>query len=316
MCQIHFKASAEIQPPLETVPNDGPFTFVVSDSAFASPLTIVVAETGSSIFGTALSDVSTRLNESLRSASTFDNLPQDINCELTTFVKRLIAKNKSVLRLLQQEMHKYDGHELCNGGVYWSDDGTNWIEIGGGTLGGAVSIKPLYRLDGDWRKHVQSLLDAGEEALLATQHLHEAERAGGGRFQWIEATIAAELAIKEILVRLEPKLEVLLLEVPSPPLKKLYGEVLKAITGEESPHRSALHKGAEKRNQLIHRPQSLKLDPQEVVDYLQDVRSAIKHLLKIDRKRRNHSASAQTDVVLKAVSSEIADRKESPQSSL
>ena len=179
MCQIHFKAFAEIQSPLETEPNDGPFEFVVSDSAFAGPITICVAETGSSIFSTALRNVSNRLYESLKSASTFDNLPNDIGSELTNLIRQLNAKNKSVLRLLQQEMHKYTRHELCNGGVYWSDDGTNWVEIGGGTLGGAVSIKPLYRLDRDWRKHVQSLLDAGEEALLATQHLHEAERAGG-----------------------------------------------------------------------------------------------------------------------------------------
>ncbi len=292
MCQIHFKVSAEIHAPLETVPNDGPFKFVVSDSAFASPVTIVLSETGSSIFSTALSQVSTRLHDSLSLASTFDNLARDIDVELTTLVRRLSTKNRSVLRLLKQEMHKYDRYELCNGGVYWSDDSANWIEICGGTLSGAFSAHPLFRLDAGWRKHVQSLLDAGEESLIATQHLHEAERSSGLEFQWIEATIAAELAIKEILIRLEPKLEVLLLKVPSPPLGKLYGEVLKAVTGEEYPKRGVLQKGADKRNELVHRPQSDELDPQKVVDYLQDVRSAIEHLLKVDRQRRNQSASA------------------------
>ena len=119
------------------------------------------------------------------------------------------------------------------------------------------------------------------------QHLWEAHRSSGGRFQWIEATIAAELAVKEMLAGMEPNLRPLLMEVPSPPLRKLYGSVLEAVAGERSPYVKELHEGAERRNKMIHRPEHEEPNDQEVINYLNVVSAAIRHLLKLHRTRRS-----------------------------
>ena len=96
---------------------------------------------------------------------------------------------------------------------------------------------------------------------------------------WIDATIAAELAIKEFLITYKPEVEVLLLEVPSPPLYKLYGSILKSYTGEKSPKVKELAEGAKIRNLLVHKPEQTNIDHQEAIDYVSDVEFAIGHLL-------------------------------------
>lgn len=297
MCKMHFRVTAEIQPAFDTIPTDGPFRFTVLDSTFIGPLEIVVNETGTEICSSVQAAISHELHESLVSDISRCDLEQRLAEELSSHTTRLSAKNKSVLRLLQQELHKYQPHELFNGRMFWSNDGAEWHPILGGTLSGAIRAEPCFRLDVEWKQHIQWLLDRNEQPLLASQHLHEAERAHGKRFSWIEATIAAELAIKEVLVRLEPKFKVLLLEVPSPPLRKLYGEILQAVAGEKSPHQSAIHQDSEQRNRLIHRPEQYNIEPQEVSDYLQSVRSAIQHLLTLDRRRstfRDDDAGTQS----------------------
>jgi hypothetical protein len=144
-------------------------------------------------------------------------------------------------------------------------------------------LRPRYSLDAEWKDHIQAIFDLHEEPLIAFEHLHEARRHRGTRFTWIEATIAAELAIKEALARLEPRLTPVLLEVPAPPLYKLYGVILENVAGEKSPYVGQLQKGAEMRNRLVHRPEAIRLDPQEVVDYVAVVDRAIWHLVGLCR---------------------------------
>jgi len=70
-----------------------------------------------------------------------------------------------------------------------------------------------------------------------------------------------------------------LLEVPSPPLNKLYGTVLQQYGGESSPWKNKIAKGAEVRNKLLHIPHHEAIDPWEANEYVDDVQSAIYHLL-------------------------------------
>jgi len=125
---------------------------------------------------------------------------------------------------------------------------------------------------------------AGDQPLLAAQHLHEARRHRGTRFRWIVATTAAELAIKEALLRMEPKFAPLLLEMPSPPLGRLYSSVLEAVSGERSPFLRAIQKGVEIRNRLVHRPSEPDPDPQDAADYVSDVDGALRHLRRLCRR--------------------------------
>lgn len=106
-----------------------------------------------------------------------------------------------------------------------------------------VSSGSRHPLDDDSFQLITESLDTNISPLLAMRHLHRAKHERSPHHQWIDATIAAELAIKEVLSRAIPELEVLLLNVPSPPLSKLYGEILKTYLGEESPYRKKSLKG-------------------------------------------------------------------------
>lgn len=87
----------------------------------------------------------------------------------------------------------------------------------------------------------------------------------------IYAAYAAELAIKEFLIEYTKKkytkkddngdsplvdspVESLLLELPSPPLQTLYGEVLKSYTGKGSPKYNEMGALNRERNSLMHKP--------------------------------------------------------------
>ena len=157
----------------------------------------------------------------------------------------------------------------------------------------------LHSLDTDWQTHIQLLLNMNERPFLAFEYLHEARRSTD-RSAWINGTIAAEMAIKEALTRIEPRLASLLFEVPSPPLNKLYGSVLESVAGEKSPYVKLLQKGAEMRNRLVHKPEEIVLDAQKVVNYVNMVEEAVWHLIRLCRRpylndlhSMSHARSAQ-----------------------
>ena len=125
---------------------------------------------------------------------------------------------------------------------------------------------------------LQRCLDNGWTPLLAMRHLYRAIQEPTPRFKWIDATIAAELAVKEALLRKHPNIEPLLIHMPSPPLSKLYGELLEHYLGERSPYLKTINKGVEKRNQLVHRPTDTQVTCEEADEYVDQVMKAIHHL--------------------------------------
>ena len=89
------------------------------------------------------------------------------------------------------------------------------------------------------------------------------------------------MAIKEILIRIEPNLEVILTILPSPPLEKLYGEVLESLLGVK-PSKSDLNKlkwGAIRRNKLVHSIEDEPPSWKEANDYNHFINQKIKWLL-------------------------------------
>ncbi|MCK4354714.1 MAG: hypothetical protein KAW83_05615, partial [Dehalococcoidia bacterium] len=109
--------------------------------------------------------------------------------------------------------------------------------------------------------------------------------------QWIYATMAAELAIKEILVRIEPKLQVILETLPSPPLNRLYGDVLESVAGVRSTSLSKLQNGARRRNELVHNPRSPTPTFNEVKEYINFIEDMIRWLLKEWRRIKREEAA-------------------------
>lgn len=135
-----------------------------------------------------------------------------------------------------------------------------------------------YRVDHNFLRWVPILVEEDIEPLFGFTHLHKAFLETNTRHQWIDATTAAELGIKEFYGLYKPDLGTLLQHLPSPPLSKLYGEVLQSYTGTKSPMVSFLSKGAEQRNLLIHRPRQAAPGEHETDLYLHRVQIALMHL--------------------------------------
>ena len=136
-----------------------------------------------------------------------------------------------------------------------------------------------HPLDEETINLIQTSLDNQIKPLTAMKYLHRAFHENLPHHKWIDATIAAELAIKEVLCIAKPELEILLLEMPSPPLTKLYGDILEEYLGEASPYKSKIKKGIEVRNKLVHRHDTSYINGQEAIIYVENIGKAILHLL-------------------------------------
>ena len=162
-------------------------------------------------------------------------------------------------------------------GLAWSQDAGVFHPFPG-LLSGSFGFKYSIPLNEQTRRGLQEGLDKGYKPFLAMRHLYRAMQESTPRFKWIDATIAAELAIKEFLARAHPELEVLLVHLPSPPLQKLYREVLEKCTGVRSPYWKELDQGSQKRNKLVHQPEAIAVTESEAFEYVNTVMKAIHHL--------------------------------------
>jgi hypothetical protein len=147
-----------------------------------------------------------------------------------------------------------------------------------GLIGGAMGFRHSMPLNDETRSALQEGLDKDFRPFLAMRHLYRAMQESSPRFKWIDATIAAELAIKEFLARKQPDLEVLLVHLPSPPLLRLYREVLEKHAGEKSPYWKELDNGSQKRNKLVHQHEAIVVTEAEAIEYASVVMKAIHHL--------------------------------------
>ncbi|OCL26281.1 hypothetical protein U472_09730 [Orenia metallireducens] len=172
-------------------------------------------------------------------------------------------------------------NQLSSKRQYWlSKD--EWIRIGT-PITAEVNVYPKFNISPFTEKYIQKSLEGNcWTPFIAFNHLHKAKKDTDIRYKWIHATIAAELAIKEFYIQFKPELESLLLEMPSPPLRKLYGKILEEYSGERSPYVSEIHKGVSIRNKLIHRPvEKLNIDKEKVEEYIQIIEKAIFHLISL-----------------------------------
>jgi len=162
-------------------------------------------------------------------------------------------------------------------GLAWSSDQVQFHAFPN-LISGQLSYKTNIPLVPHIVVALQEGLDTGYKPFLAMRHLYRAIQEQNPRFKWIDATIAAELAVKEFLARGKPELESLLVHLPSPPLSKLYGEVMLQYVGVKSPYVKKLNEGAQKRNQLVHQPQVVDISEAEAIEYVSMVMKAIHHL--------------------------------------
>jgi len=235
---------------------------------------------------TVISDVKPEVIKILKTAD-YDKLGDVEKNELRKITSPIVESMRQLVGLIKQEHSRFDISDgmIANVKNEWSLGYNKWYST---PRGGLIISGTTYGLGNmnDWRaRELQELLSENEQALVATSYLHQAINARSTRYQWIYATIAAELAIKEILARIEPKLEVILETLPSPPLNKLYGVVLESVTGVKSEGLRKLQEGAERRNKLLHSLgdyDSPSYD--EVHEYIHFIDGRINWLLKLWRK--------------------------------
>ncbi len=159
---------------------------------------------------------------------------------------------KEVLSHIKYFLSYYDFSENLISGKSreWRVSNGNWVSIPS-SFSCTIDEFKIQQIDENLCKDIQSTIDEEIKPLLALCHLHRAKNERIPKYKWIDATIAAELAIKEILLRKKPDLEVILLDLPSPPLHKLYGSILEYYLGERSPYLKIINNGVKIRNRLV-----------------------------------------------------------------
>jgi hypothetical protein len=212
----------------------------------------------------------------------YDKLSDGEKTELHGITRPVREAVKRFAGLLKQELHRYNIKDelIANVRIEWSLGDNQWHSTPRGLMVD-VRASSLGNLNEKTANHLQELLLGDEEALVATSYIHHARNSMNRRYQWIYATIAAELAAKEILVRIEPKFQVILEELQSPPLNKLYGKVLQSVAGVKLPGSDLekLRQGAIKRNKLVHNPKSATPTFDEVTEYIDFIEDKVKWLL-------------------------------------
>jgi len=238
---------------------------------------------------TVINNINPDIIQILR-ASDYDSLNKTEQGKLREITKPIVDSMRELVGLIKQEHTRFDISDSLIGNVRteWSLGAGKWystpysITIEGGALPG------LGNMDDKMAQHLQELLSKNEQPLVAINYLHQAINSNSTRYQWIYATISAELAIKEILIRIEPKLEVILSTLPSPPLERLYGDVLESLSGVK-PQTSDLNRlkwGAIRRNKLIHSIENEPPSFEEANEYNHFINDQIKWLLYQYRHRK------------------------------
>lgn len=228
-------------------------------------------------------NISHELYNNLKENSSYAKLPSELKEELVEFLEEMEHYTFKVIDLVRYSLNEnvFSEHTINFQRLEWKELSGEWniiTDISKVNSSGH-SYNPLA-LTKETAKMIQHNLDREVEPFIGLRHLHKAKQEENPRFMWIEATIAAELAIKEFLIKLKPELETILLELPSPPLTKLYGVILESYIGERYHNLKVLSKGIEIRNKLVHRPLKEEINYKTAIEYVEDIERAIFYLLK------------------------------------
>lgn len=133
-----------------------------------------------------------------------------------------------------------------------------------------------FILNDDFVQGISSYItDESQKPLLAFSILRNSLHQQNLRQRWIEITVAAELGIKEFFVRKFPSFEMLLNEMPSPNIRKMYGSLLEHYIGEKAPNLNAIQKGLETRNSLVHTFSEQKINATMADDYTKAIKECL-----------------------------------------
>jgi hypothetical protein len=206
-------------------------------------------------------------------------LPQELQSKLSQLTSDISDATRKVLSALKYYLNCYtiDESLFSVKGQYWLTNESKWKRLPS-LFNASIDSIPVYPLDSNTVKLAQSYIKEGIEPFLALRHLQKARAEQIPRYKWIDAAIAAELAIKQYLIIKDPSKWMNRLQRPHH-IEELYGKYLKQYSGEESPVLAELKKGATIRNDILHYRREVNISPQDAIDYVQLVEIAIYHLL-------------------------------------
>lgn len=259
-------------------------TFTFMAKRWTGAIALTLSADGGHVRGEAHRDVDAATLESLTAWPPERAFRQADAPHVAEVLIEVAEAKRHLLALIDQELAFLAIHELNAGPTEWSADSITWHSFPHLGISAHVSVRSLDRMTLDRAQKIQSLLDAGEAAMVAYRQLQYAEQIRPNDASWIIATVAAEIAIKETLSSMEPALEQLLDEVPSPPIGVLYGKILMGLSGESSPFVKQLQEGAARRNRLVHRASRSTPSHDERDAYIQVVAGAIEHLIAVRRR--------------------------------
>ena len=212
-------------------------------------------------------------------------LPPNLQLELSTITSHISDATTSVLSLLKYYLNhlRIEENLFSIKDEYWSTNELGWKRLPG-LRGASVDVVTVYPFNSDTNTTalVQDYASKGIEPFVALRHLQRARTERIPRYKWIDAAIAAELAIKQyLLIKDHSKWKTIFETSRSPTIEELYGKILKknSAKNEESPVLAELKNGAKLRNDLLHYRGEVNIDPQDAINYVRDVERAIFHLL-------------------------------------
>ena len=277
---IYLKSSHSIEGEICYNPSENRFRFSVPLKD-KSPVIVDIIPNEKRVETFSEFEISTEMWNVIHNDLDLKDLPKNFQDEISEIHLNISKSVKKVLCLIKYCLKciSLDENLISNTKIYWSRYKSNWKPLPS-ELHIVLDDRGYWQLNKETATDIQNYIQNDFKPFFALRHLHRAINENNPRYKWIDATIAAELAIKEFLIRREPCIKDLLLEVPAPRLDILYGKILKKYNnGENSPYKKKLKEGAEIRNKLIHNPQNINVSHEEANKYIHDVENAIYHLL-------------------------------------
>jgi len=274
---IHLKYRYTILGKIFFSPDASDFRFSVPLEG-SSPVIVELIPSGNEVEASHTVEVSEEMSNFLQNGIL--EVPSTLYDELRMITINPSLATKRVLNLVKYGLNciNLDERLISHKSAEWSIDKAEW-KILPSKITATLDSYGIHPLNTNTVSAIQQCIQNGFEPFLALRHLHKARIENIPHYKWIDATIAAELAIKEFLIRLKPEIATLLLEMPSPPLHKLYGTVLESFGMQRSPKIKQIARGVEIRNKLVHKPEEMKITPEEANTYVRDMEIAIYHLL-------------------------------------
>ena len=259
------------------------YTFTVP-SQFGKDVIIEVSPKEKCIDSYGEKDITDNLREALLTDVHEGRLlSSELQSELSGLTTHIADATRDVLSTLKYCLNHYEIKEnlLAVRDEYWLANEADWKRLPA-LYDSSMDVITIYPIDSKTATLVQNNINKGIEPFVALRHLQRARTETIPRYKWIDAAIAAELAIKQYLLIKDPsRFEERFKTSQSPSIDELYDKYLKEYSDkkEASPVLEQLKNGAKIRNDLLHYRRRVNIDPQDAINYVLDVERAIYHLL-------------------------------------